>query len=56
MHYCGNDHDFFCNQDTFESVYTAKSLKVPWYVLAGNHDHAGSVKAQIDYSHVSDRW
>ncbi|XP_054459861.1 tartrate-resistant acid phosphatase type 5a isoform X2 [Anoplopoma fimbria] len=43
-------------QDTFETVYTAKSLKVPWYVLAGNHDHAGNVKAQIDYSHKSDRW
>ncbi|KAM8879164.1 tartrate-resistant acid phosphatase type 5a [Spinachia spinachia] len=43
-------------QNTFESVYTAKSLKIPWYVLAGNHDHAGSVKAQIEYSHKSDRW
>nr|XP_040041825.1 tartrate-resistant acid phosphatase type 5a isoform X1 [Gasterosteus aculeatus aculeatus] len=43
-------------QDTFESVYTAKSLKIPWYVLAGNHDHAGNVKAQIEYSHKSDRW
>ncbi|KAM6942455.1 tartrate-resistant acid phosphatase type 5a [Lycodopsis pacificus] len=43
-------------QETFESVYTAKSLKVPWYVLAGNHDHVGSVKAQIEYSHKSDRW
>lgn len=43
-------------QETFESVYTAKSLRVPWYVLAGNHDHAGSVKAQIEYSQRSDRW
>lgn len=24
--------------DTFESVYTAPSLQVPWYVIAGNHD------------------
>ncbi|XP_010871138.2 tartrate-resistant acid phosphatase type 5a isoform X2 [Esox lucius] len=43
-------------QETFERVYTAQSLNIPWYVLAGNHDHAGSVKAQIDYSHKSDRW
>ncbi|KAK5926997.1 hypothetical protein CgunFtcFv8_022527 [Champsocephalus gunnari] len=43
-------------QDTFETVYTAKSLKVPWYVLAGNHDHKGNVKAQIEYSKKSDRW
>ncbi|KAG7486214.1 tartrate-resistant acid phosphatase type 5 [Solea senegalensis] len=43
-------------KDTFEYVYTAKSLRIPWYVLAGNHDHAGNVKAQIDYTQKSDRW
>lgn len=43
-------------KDTFESVYTAKSLNIPWYVLAGNHDHAGDVRAQIEYSHKSSRW
>ncbi|CAL8269693.1 tartrate-resistant acid phosphatase type 5a [Gadus morhua] len=42
--------------DTFESVFTAKSLNIPWYVLAGNHDHAGDVRAQIDYSRKSSRW
>ncbi|KAL1005810.1 hypothetical protein UPYG_G00064250 [Umbra pygmaea] len=43
-------------QETFERVYTADSLNIPWYVLAGNHDHAGSVRAQIDYSRKSARW
>ncbi|XP_037546455.1 tartrate-resistant acid phosphatase type 5a [Nematolebias whitei] len=43
-------------QETFESVYTTKPLQVPWYVLAGNHDHAGNVKAQIEYTLKSDRW
>ncbi|KAG7251609.1 hypothetical protein CRUP_006539 [Coryphaenoides rupestris] len=34
-------------KDTFESVYTAKSLNIPWYVLAGNHDHAGNLNFRI---------
>jgi tartrate-resistant acid phosphatase type 5 len=41
---------------TFEDVYTAASLQVPWHVIAGNHDHKGSVAAQIDYSNSSARW
>ncbi|KAI7807415.1 tartrate-resistant acid phosphatase type 5a isoform X2 [Triplophysa rosa] len=43
-------------QVTFENAYTQDSLNIPWYVIAGNHDHAGNVLAQIEYSQRSKRW
>lgn len=40
----------------YESIYTSPSLHVPWIVALGNHDHRGSVQAQIDYTRRSKRW
>ena len=39
---------------TYEKVYQQKSLQIPWYVVAGNHDHLGNVTAQLHYE--DDRW
>ena len=37
-------------------VYTSKSLQIPWYVIAGNHDHYGNVTGEIDYTRHSKIW
>ena len=42
---------------TFEHVYTNPTLKTAtWYMIAGNHDHASNVSAQIAYTKISPRW
>ncbi len=43
-------------QNAFENIYSAPSLQCPWYVVLGNHDHGGSIQAEIDYSAKSARW
>ncbi len=43
-------------QTSFENVYTASSLQVPWYVILGNHDYHANCDAQIAYSKTSSRW
>ena len=43
-------------QASFEKVYTAESLQVPWHAVLGNHDYHGNCDAQIDYSKTSKRW
>jgi tartrate-resistant acid phosphatase type 5 len=43
-------------QSSYESVYHARSLHIPWYVALGNHDYRGSPQAQIDYAAQSSRW
>lgn len=44
-------------EEAFEAIYDAPALRqVPFYVVLGNHDHKGSVQAQVDYSQRSARW
>jgi acid phosphatase len=43
-------------QNSFEKVYDAPSLQVPWRVILGNHDYRGNVQAQLDYVSKSSRW
>lgn len=41
---------------SFEAIYTAPSLQVPWFVALGNHDYKGNPQAQLDYAAKSARW
>ena len=43
-------------QSSFENVYAAPSLQVPWHVILGNHDYRGSCQAQLDYAKTHPRW
>jgi len=43
-------------QTSFETVYTAPSLQVPWYAVLGNHDYHLNAEAQIEYTKKSKRW
>jgi tartrate-resistant acid phosphatase type 5 len=41
---------------SFENIYKAHSLNIPWYSVLGNHDYHGNPQAEIDYSRKSQRW
>jgi acid phosphatase len=41
---------------SFENVYAAPSLQVPWFVTLGNHDYVGNTEAQLEYGKQSKRW
>ncbi|VDM75430.1 unnamed protein product [Strongylus vulgaris] len=41
---------------SFEDVYNGRGLNVPWFMIAGNHDHFGNVFAQVAYTKYSRKW
>ena len=43
-------------QTSFEKVYAAPSLQVPWHAILGNHDYHGNCDAQLAYAKTSPRW
>jgi acid phosphatase len=43
-------------KSSFEDVYTASSLAVPWYAILGNHDYKGPPQAQLDYAKTHPKW
>ena len=43
-------------KSSFEAVYTAPSLSVPWYSILGNHDYKGRTEAQLDYAKTHPQW
>jgi len=43
-------------QLSYENVYTADSLKVPWYAILGNHDYCGNCDAQLEFGKGHPRW
>ena len=52
----GNDHSSQF-KTVFENIYHGPTLeKMPFYAIAGNHDHYGNVTAQIAYTGDSKRW
>ena len=40
----------------FEQVYVGESLGVPFFVTLGNHDHNGSIDAEIERTRLGTRW
>lgn len=40
----------------WEQVYADSALQVPWIIALGNHDHRGSIDAQIAYGRQNRRW
>ncbi|XP_066912316.1 tartrate-resistant acid phosphatase type 5-like [Clytia hemisphaerica] len=50
-----NEYDHRFNE-TYNDVFNQPSLQVPWYVVAGNHDHYGNITGQLEYTKHSNIW
>lgn len=49
--------DSFRFEHVWSNVFDGPFIRnLPFYVVAGNHDHYGSVNAQIEYSHQNPHW
>ncbi|KAK3281631.1 hypothetical protein CYMTET_10582, partial [Cymbomonas tetramitiformis] len=46
----------FRTEEGFEKVYGRHLPEIPFYVLAGNHDHYGDVTQQLAYSALNLQW
>lgn len=40
----------------YEDIYTQKSLQIPFYIATGNHDHVGTLDAEIAFTGHDNRW
>jgi acid phosphatase len=43
-------------REIFEDAFAGAKLQVPFHAVLGNHDHRGSIEAEIDYTKRSSRW
>lgn len=43
-------------RDSFDRVYSAAALQVPWQSVLGNHDYYGNPDAEVGYTAKSSRW
>ncbi len=40
----------------WKNMYSDAALQLPWYLVLGNHDYAGSEDSQVEYSTLEPRW
>ncbi|KAL6730314.1 hypothetical protein Aduo_001295 [Ancylostoma duodenale] len=57
IYYTGASNEYDSRfRTSFEDIYDGNGLDVPWYMIAGNHDHFGNVSAQVAYTNHSRKW